>query len=109
MWLNRGEQIRWEAPWGLLDHASIEDGGGTLVTAVRFDRVFLIPGLFYGMEGMRVGGMRELRISPHMAYGGEGVEATIPPDAVLRAEVAVLDEIDPAAQPSSTAADRRDG
>ena len=30
-------------------------------------------------KGMRVGGMRELRISPRMAYREEGVEATIPP------------------------------
>jgi FKBP-type peptidyl-prolyl cis-trans isomerase len=63
------------------------------------DRVFLIPGLFYGMEGMRIGGIRELRISPHMAYGEEGVEGSIPPNAVLRAQVTVLAEVDPAARP----------
>jgi hypothetical protein len=45
-------------------HAYLEDDGATLVTDVRMDRVSLIPGLFYGMEGMRIGGTRELAFLP---------------------------------------------
>ena len=51
--------ISLERPWGLLSHAYLEDDGTTLVTDVRMDRVFLVPGLFYGMEGMRIGGNEE--------------------------------------------------
>lgn len=49
----------------------------------------------YGIEGMRVGGQRELKISPHLAYGTEGVPGWIPPNAVLRALVELLDVREP--------------
>lgn len=49
-----------------------------------------IAGLQYGIEGMRVGGRRELTISPHLAYGAEGVPGRIPPNAVIHCEVELL-------------------
>ena len=90
MWLNRGDPVRWERPWDLLTQASLEEDGATLVTDVRMDRAFLIPGLFYGMEGMRVGGTRKLRIPPSFAFGETGIPDRIPPNAVITAEVSVL-------------------
>ena len=92
MWLNRGDPIRWdsERPWGPLTQAYLEDDGATLVTDVRMDRVSLIPGLFYGMEGMRIGGTRKLRIPPSFAFGETGIPDRIPPNAVITAEVSVL-------------------
>jgi FKBP-type peptidyl-prolyl cis-trans isomerase len=90
MWLNRGDPVRWEYPWGLLTHADLEDDGATLVTVVRMDRGFLIPGLFYGMEGMRIGGIRKLRIPPSLAFGETGIADRIPPNAVITAEISVL-------------------
>jgi FKBP-type peptidyl-prolyl cis-trans isomerase len=41
-----------------------------------------IAGLRYGVEGMRVGGRRKIRVGPHLAYGDEGA-GTVPPKAVL--------------------------
>src|SRR5512145_2760203 len=73
MWLHRGEPVVWAMPWGLVDRARLEDEGHTLVTDLRVDRENLINGLFYGIEGMRVGGLRKLRIAPHLAYGERGV------------------------------------
>jgi FKBP-type peptidyl-prolyl cis-trans isomerase len=90
MWLNRGDPVRWERPWGLLTQAYLEDDGATLIPDVRMDRVFLPPGLFYGMEGMRIGGTRRLRIPPSFAFGEMGVPDHIPPNAVITAEVTVL-------------------
>jgi hypothetical protein len=90
MWLNRGDPVRWERAWGLLTDADLEDNGATLVTDVRMDRVFLISGLFYGMEGMRIGGTRRLRIPPSFASGETGIADCIPPNAVIIAEVSVL-------------------
>ncbi len=54
-----------------------------------------IAGLRYGIEGMRVGGRRELKISPHLAYGTDGVPGYVPPNAVIRAVVELLDVRDP--------------
>ena len=50
----------------------------------------VIAGLEKGVIGMRVGGTRRLRISPHLAYGETGVEGLIPPLAVLICEVELV-------------------
>ena len=91
-WLNKGESVKWREPWGLVDRAAIEDNGETLITDVRLDREFLINGLFYGIEGMNIGGTRKLKISPHLAYGEKGIPDTIPANAVLIFEVTILEE-----------------
>lgn len=94
MWLNKGDPVRWQQPWGSVTHAYLEDDGATLVTSVRNTREFLIPGLYYGIEGMRVGGTRTLRMPPGFAYGDEGLDEVVPPNAVIRAEVTILSESD---------------
>jgi len=91
MWLHKGDPVRWNAPWGT-EPARLEDDGTTLVTYVRIDREFLIAGLFYGCEGMNVGGKRKLRIAPHLAFRDEGVPGVIPPNALLTAELEVVSE-----------------
>lgn len=92
LWLRQGEAVRWHAAWGPVGAALLEDGGATLMTEVRIDRRSLINGLFYGVEGMRVGGMRRLEIAPHLAYGARGVPGVIPPNAVLTAEITILEQ-----------------
>jgi hypothetical protein len=92
MWLRRGEPVRWSAPWGPIDSARVEEGGAVLITDVRVDRVCLVAGLFYGMQGMRVGGTRTLRVAPHLAYREQGVPGVIPPNALLTIEVTVIAE-----------------
>jgi len=92
MWLNRGEPVRWRAAWGPVTVARLEDGGETLITELRMDRRSLINGLFYGVEGMRVGGTRRLEIAPHLAYG-KGVPEMIPAGAVLTAEGTILEAL----------------
>jgi FKBP-type peptidyl-prolyl cis-trans isomerase len=63
-----------------------------LTADYRIDREFLFGGLFYGIEGMRIGGKRLLKISPHLAYRDKGVENMIPPNAVLKIEVTIHGE-----------------
>ena len=91
LWLAGGEPVRWQIPWGPFGAAALEDEGATLITDVRIDRRSLVNGLFYGVDGMRVGGMRRLQIAAHMAYGDRGVPGVIPPNAALTAEITVLD------------------
>ncbi len=43
----------------------------------------MIAGFNYGIEGMKVGGIRKFKASPHLCYGDEGVIDKIPPIAVL--------------------------
>ena len=90
LWLHRGEPVRWQTAWGPVGVARLEDNGETLITSVRLDRRSLISGLFYGVDGMRVGGTRRLEIAPHLAYADRGVPGVIPPAALLIAEITVL-------------------
>ncbi len=50
----------------------------------------VIAGLEYAVEGMREGGKRRIRVSPHLAYRDGGVPDRIPPNAVLVFEVELI-------------------
>jgi uncharacterized protein len=90
LWLHHGEPVRWRGASGPVGVGRLEDNGETLVTEMRIDRRSMINGLFYGIDGMRVGGTRRLEIAPHLAYGEKGVPGMIPGNALLICEVAIL-------------------
>ena len=43
----------------------------------------LVAGVEAALIGMREGGYRKVRISPHLAYRASGVQGKVPPNAVL--------------------------
>jgi len=90
LWLHRGEPVRWQMPSGPVGVGRLEDNGETLVTEMRINRGSMMNGLFYGLDGMRVGGTRRLEIAPHLAYGEKGVPGMIPENALLIAEITIL-------------------
>jgi FK506-binding nuclear protein len=89
--------VRW---WGTLNRGD-EFGRGEVTFRVGGRDV--VAGLSRGVVGMRAGGVRRLRISPHLGYGGRAVPG-VPANAVLVFEVELLrlGEAEP-----SIAADRR--
>jgi FK506-binding nuclear protein len=58
--------------------------------AFRVGKRRAIPGLEYGVEGMRVGGERRLRIAPHLAYRDQAIPGLVPARAVLEFHVTLL-------------------
>jgi FKBP-type peptidyl-prolyl cis-trans isomerase len=75
--------IRWR---GTLNRGD-EFGAGE--ESFRVGKRDVIAGLETGVVGMRVGGVRRIRISPHLAYRDKGVPG-IPAGAVLNFEIELL-------------------
>jgi peptidylprolyl isomerase len=72
-WLNQGQPVQ-------------ENYVGEIVVGNRV----AIPGIEYSLEGMKQGGKRKVKISPHLGYKETGVKDLIPPNAVLIYEIEVL-------------------
>jgi FKBP-type peptidyl-prolyl cis-trans isomerase len=73
LFLNRGDQV----------HAG-------KLCSFRIGERRMIAGFEYGVEGMRVGGKRRIRVSPHLAYREQGIPDTVPANAVLEFRVTLL-------------------
>ena len=65
---------------------------GFLESRIRIDREQLLDGLFYAVQGMKIGGYRKVAIAPHLAYRDQGVPGIIPKNAKIIAELKVLRE-----------------
>ena len=53
-----------------------------------------IAGVEHALMGMKVGGYRKVRVSPHLAYRDKGIPDLVPPDAVLIVELWLRAAID---------------
>jgi hypothetical protein len=90
LWLNKGQPIALVQPGAEAPHQVI-DADGALNTTIEMHRGRTIPGFSYGMDGMRVGGVRKIRIPPNLAYGDRGIPGVVPANAVLIAQIEVIE------------------
>ncbi len=69
------DMLRVEARFTFIDH--------TIVLGRRQ----AIAGVEHTLMGMKAGGYRKVRVSPHLAYRDKGIPDLIPPDALLIVEL----------------------
>lgn len=68
------------------------DGETTFIDhKILLGRRQAIGGIEHTLMGMKVGGYRKVRVSPHLAYRDKGIPHLIPPDAVLICEIWLRD------------------
>lgn len=90
IWLNRGEEAPLNAVQAqhLPEHMIRIAAGEKLVdhTATLGQRE-VVAGIERSLTGMKAGGYRKVRVSPHLAYREKGLPGLIPERAVLVVEI----------------------
>jgi FKBP-type peptidyl-prolyl cis-trans isomerase len=94
VFLNQGEEV----PLNTLqaEHLPKEmvrvEGRATFIDhSLVLGRRQAIAGVEHTLMGMKAGGYRKVRVSPHLAYRDKGIPDLIPPDAVLICEIWLRD------------------
>jgi FKBP-type peptidyl-prolyl cis-trans isomerase (trigger factor) len=96
--LNRGDEVGIQAeqvkhlPKELI---RVVDGDTVIDHKTRLGSRQVIAGVEHALLGMKAGGYRKVRISPHLAYRDKGVPGFIPPDAVLVVEIWLREILEP--------------
>jgi FKBP-type peptidyl-prolyl cis-trans isomerase len=90
MFLNKGDEVLLNAKQAeYLPKEMIRiDEGATFIdhTTILGSRQSM-AGIEHALMGMKVGGYRKVRISPHLAYRDKGIPDLIPPNALLICEI----------------------
>lgn len=97
IFLNQGDEVPLndiqakQLPKGMV---RIEGGATFIVHTIVLGRRQAIAGVEQALMGMRAGGYRKVRVSPHLAYRDKGIPDLIPPDAVLICEIWLRNIVD---------------
>jgi FKBP-type peptidyl-prolyl cis-trans isomerase len=94
LFLNRGDEIplnETQAKHLPKDMIRIVDGVTFVDRIIALGRREAMAGVEHALMGMKVGGYRKVRVSPHLAYRDKGIPDLIPPDAVLICEIWLRD------------------
>jgi FKBP-type peptidyl-prolyl cis-trans isomerase len=91
IFLNRGDEVpinEAQANQGISAGRIRQEENRILVDHVAtLGKRRVMAGIEKALIGMRPGGFRKVRVSPHLAYGSDGIPGLIPPDAVLTVHV----------------------
>jgi FKBP-type peptidyl-prolyl cis-trans isomerase len=90
VFLNRGDEVPLNSQQSqYLPKEMIRVEGGIILVDHKtiLGRRQTIAGVERALMGMKTGGYRKVRISPHLAYRDRGIPDLIPPNAVLTVEI----------------------
>ncbi|MDP1947454.1 MAG: FKBP-type peptidyl-prolyl cis-trans isomerase [Nitrospirota bacterium] len=90
IFLNQGEEVPlndFQAKELPKEMVRIEGGATFIDHMIVLGRRQAIAGIEQALVGMKVGGYRKVRVSPHLAYRDKGISGLIPPGAVLICEI----------------------
>lgn len=90
LFLNKGDEVPLNAkqsPHLPPEMIRVEEGVAFVDHSTVLGSRQAIAGVEHALTGMKVGGYRKVRISPHLAYGEKGIPDLIPPNAVLICEI----------------------
>ena len=90
LFLNKGDEVplnETQAKHLPKEMIRVVDGVTLIDRPIVLGRREAIAGVEHAVMGMKVGGYRKVRVSPHLAYRDKGIPDLIPPDAVLIVEL----------------------
>jgi FKBP-type peptidyl-prolyl cis-trans isomerase len=94
LFLNKGDDVprnETQAKHLPKEMVRVEDGVTFVDRTIELGRRQAIAGVEHALTGMKLGGYRKVRISPHLAYRDKGIPDLIPPEAVLICEIRLCD------------------
>jgi FKBP-type peptidyl-prolyl cis-trans isomerase (trigger factor) len=94
IFLNRGDEVplnEIQAKHLPAQMVRVDHGTTFIDHTIVLGRRQAMAGVEHALLGMKVGGYRKVRVSPHLAYRDKGIPDLIPPDAVLICEIWVRD------------------
>lgn len=90
IFLNRGDEVplnEIQAKHLPAKLVRVAEGTTFIDHTIILGRRQAMAGVEHALLGMKVGGYRKVRVSPHLAYHDKGIPDLIPPDAVLICEI----------------------
>jgi FKBP-type peptidyl-prolyl cis-trans isomerase (trigger factor) len=96
LFLNKGDEVRLnetQATHLPKEMIRVADGVTLIDRTIVLGRREAVAGVEYALLGMKVGGYRKVRVSPHLAYRDKGIPDLIPPNSVLICEIWLRDSV----------------
>jgi FKBP-type peptidyl-prolyl cis-trans isomerase (trigger factor) len=96
LFLNKGTEVRLnetQATHLPKEMIRVVDGATLIDHTIVLGRREAVAGVEHALMGMKVGGYRKVRISPHLAYRDTGIPGLIPLNAVLICEIWLRDSV----------------